>query len=79
MGQLETPQILSPVLIAAGCPHATVTRYRCLHLQEQLAVNGISAAVEEWYDPSQIDARRVRRGLKVTDRDPDGIKRRFFA
>ena len=58
MGQLETSQILRHVLIAAGCPHATVTRYRCLHLQEQLLAHGISAAVEEWYDPRGIDARR---------------------
>ncbi len=54
MGQLDAPQ----VLIGAGCPHATVTRYRCLHLQEQLAANGIAAAAEEWYDPSRIDGRR---------------------
>ena len=38
-------------------PHATVTRYRCLHLQEQLAANGIPATVEEWYDLDRIDAR----------------------
>jgi glycosyltransferase involved in cell wall biosynthesis len=43
------------VLIAAGCPHATVTRYRCLHLQEQLAANGVQALVEEWYDLDRID------------------------
>jgi O-antigen biosynthesis protein len=46
------------VLIAAGCPHGTVTRYRCLHLQEQLAANSIQATVEEWYEPDQIDSRR---------------------
>ena len=38
------------ILIAAGCSHATVTRYRCRHLQEQFAANGIAATVEEWYD-----------------------------
>jgi glycosyltransferase involved in cell wall biosynthesis len=43
------------VLIAAGCPYVTVTRYRCLHLQEQLAANGIAAAIEEWYDLDRID------------------------
>ena len=57
--RLAAPQGSAQVLIAAGCPHATVTRYRCLHLQEQLAANGISAAREEWYDPSGIDARRA--------------------
>lgn len=46
------------VLIAAGCPHATVTRYRCLHLQEQLAANGVAAAVETWYDLDAIDGER---------------------
>lgn len=45
------------VLIAAGCPHATVTRYRCLHLQEQLAANGIDAVVQEWYDLDRIDSQ----------------------
>ena len=45
------------MLIAAGCPHATVTRYRCLHLQEQLAANGIPATVEEWYNLDRIDAQ----------------------
>ncbi len=59
MSRPQAPQGLVQVLIAAGCPHATVTRYRCLHLQEQLAANGIAATVEEWYDPSGIDARRA--------------------
>jgi hypothetical protein len=43
------------ILIAAGCPQITVTRYRCLHLQEQLAANGVHAAVEEWYDLDRVD------------------------
>ena len=43
------------ILIAAGCSHVTVTRYRCAHLQEQLAVNGVQAVVEEWYDFENID------------------------
>lgn len=43
------------VLIAAGVPQITVTRYRCLHLQEQLVANGIHAAVEEWYDLDRVD------------------------
>ena len=54
----EAPGVSVQVLIGAGCPHATVTRYRCLHLQEQLAANGIAAAVEDWYDPREIDSRR---------------------
>ncbi len=51
---MSSPQ----VLIAAGCPHITVTRYRCLHLQEQLAANGMQATVEEWYDLDRIDGER---------------------
>ena len=36
------------VWIAAGCPHATTTLYRCLHLQEQLTEMGAEAVVREW-------------------------------
>ncbi len=43
-------------LIASGCPIATTTLYRCIHLQEQLAANGIDADVRQWADPQQIDA-----------------------
>lgn len=53
------PLISGPqVLIAAGCPQITVTRYRCLHLQEQLAANGVQAAVAEWYDLDHIDPQQ---------------------
>lgn len=59
MSQPRPSQPAPQVLIAAGCPHATVTRYRCLHLQEQLAANGIAAVVAEWYDPSRIDVEQA--------------------
>lgn len=36
------------ILILAGCPHATVTLYRCVHLQEQLTELGYTAVVQEW-------------------------------
>jgi glycosyltransferase involved in cell wall biosynthesis len=41
---------MKTALILAGCPHATVTLYRCVHLQEQLAALGIQATVQEWHD-----------------------------
>lgn len=47
------------VLIAAGCPHATVTLYRCVHLQEQLAQHGINAVVQEWRDDVGLPLEQV--------------------
>ena len=40
--------------IASGCPIATTTRYRCLHLQEQLQYLGFHATVVEWFDETKI-------------------------
>lgn len=39
---------MKKVFIAAGCPFATVTRYRCIHLQEQFASLGIESVIREW-------------------------------
>ena len=46
------------VLIAAGSSHPMVVRYRCLHLQEQLAANGIAATVEDWYSGAPSTLQR---------------------
>ncbi|MBA2586028.1 MAG: glycosyltransferase family 4 protein [Chthoniobacterales bacterium] len=40
--------------IASGCPIATTTLYRCVHLQEQLQHLGYRAEVAEWFDETQI-------------------------
>lgn len=42
-------------LIASGCPIATTTRYRCLHLQEQLRELGYESEVVEWFAQSAIN------------------------
>ena len=49
----------STVLIAAGCPHATTTLYRCVHLQEQLVQNGFDAVVQEWRDDVGLPLEQV--------------------
>ena len=36
--------------LASGCPIATTTRYRCLHLGEQLQALGHEAEVAEWFE-----------------------------
>jgi glycosyltransferase involved in cell wall biosynthesis len=41
---------MTKALILAGCPHATVTLYRCIHLQEQLARLGVASTVQDWQD-----------------------------
>ncbi|MFL6582928.1 MAG: glycosyltransferase family 4 protein [Chthoniobacterales bacterium] len=41
--------------IASGCPIVTTTRYRCLHLQEQLRLLGHDAVVAEWFTQEQIN------------------------
>lgn len=40
--------------IASGCPIATTTLYRCVHLQEQLQALGHTAQVAEWFGEAQI-------------------------
>ena len=42
--------------IASGCPIATTTLYRCIHLQEQLQSLGYHADVVEWFDEARIDS-----------------------
>lgn len=44
--------------IASGCPIGTTTRYRCLHLREQLQSLGHEAEVAEWFDEGNIDPRQ---------------------
>ncbi|HEV2095419.1 MAG TPA: hypothetical protein VGQ82_02845, partial [Chthoniobacterales bacterium] len=44
--------------IASGCGIATTTRYRCIHLQEQLQQLGFAAEVAEWFDDSKVDPVR---------------------
>jgi hypothetical protein len=41
--------------LASGCPIATTTRYRCLHLREQLQMLGHEAEVAEWFEEASID------------------------
>jgi O-antigen biosynthesis protein len=41
--------------LASGCPIVTTTRYRCLHLREQLQMLGHEAEVAEWFDDASID------------------------
>ena len=41
--------------IASGCPIATTTLYRCVHLQEQLQGLGYKAEVAEWFEDDRID------------------------
>ena len=42
--------------IASGCPIATTTLYRCVHLREQLQALGHDAIVVDWFDEARIDA-----------------------
>ena len=49
------PQLSTRFFIASGCPIATTTRYRCIHLQEQLEFLGYKAEVAEWFDEARID------------------------
>src|SRR5882762_9915070 len=41
--------------IASGCPIATTTLYRCVHLEEQLQALGHDAIVLDWFDETRID------------------------
>lgn len=41
--------------IASGCPIATTTLYRCLHLREQLEILGYAARVVEWFTEAAIE------------------------
>ncbi|MEY2542293.1 MAG: hypothetical protein QOI22_1895 [Verrucomicrobiota bacterium] len=41
--------------IASGCPIATTTLYRCIHLREQLQDLGHDAEVALWFDESTVD------------------------
>lgn len=45
--------------IASGCPIATTTLYRCMHLAEQLGTLGHEADLAEWFDDAQVDPARV--------------------
>ncbi len=41
-------------LIASGCPVATTTLYRCVHLQEQLEQLGHKAKVVDWFEETNV-------------------------
>lgn len=43
------------VLIVAGCSHATVTQYRCVHLREQLESVGARVDLSDWSDSAALD------------------------
>lgn len=59
--------------IASGCPIATTSLYRCVHLQEQLRLLGHDAMIEDWSDPSRIDrAHALQHALIVLYRLPSG-------
>ena len=45
----------SSFFIASGCPIATTTLYRCVHLREQLEKLGHEAKVAEWFSEKAID------------------------
>ena len=47
--------------IASGCPIATTTLYRCVHLQEQLKQLGYEAEVAEWFNDGAVDANSALR------------------
>lgn len=61
-------QPFSSALILAGCLHATVKLYRCIHLQEQLARLGIAAEVQEWHDQPLADDVAERFDLLILQR-----------
>ena len=46
------------VLIAAGCPHATVTQYRCVHLKEQFEAAGAHVDLLDWTDSAALDGEQ---------------------
>src|ERR1700756_3109831 len=50
----------SRFFIASGCPITTTTRYRCLHLQEQLKFLGYKSDIAEWFEGSEIDPYVVK-------------------
>ncbi len=45
----------SSFFIASGCPIATTTLYRCVHLQEQLEKLGHEAKTAEWFSEAAIE------------------------
>jgi glycosyltransferase involved in cell wall biosynthesis len=49
---LSTP---TRFFIASGCPIATTSLYRCVHLREQLSALGREARVVDWFDEARID------------------------
>ena len=57
--------------LASGCPIATTTRYRCLHLREQLQAIGHETEVANWFDEEKIDpAAALRHEVIVLYRLP---------
>ena len=46
---------LARYFIASGCPIATTTLYRCIHLREQLQALGHDVIVVDWFDDAKID------------------------
>lgn len=58
----------SSALILAGCLHATVKLYRCIHLQEQLAALGVNAEVMDWTDQRFADDTARRYDLLLLQR-----------
>lgn len=45
--------------IASGCPIATTTLYRCVHLGEQLRRLGHEARIEDWFDEGKIEPEKA--------------------
>lgn len=45
--------------IASGCPIATTTLYRCVHLAEQLRALGHETEIVDWFEEAQIDPTRA--------------------
>ncbi len=50
---------LSRYFIASGCPIATTTLYRCVHLQEQLQSLGYAAEVAEWFEEAKMNPEKA--------------------
>jgi glycosyltransferase involved in cell wall biosynthesis len=52
---MNAPLLPTRYFIASGCPIATTTLYRCLHLQEQLQQLGYTAKVATWFQEAKIE------------------------
>lgn len=59
--RLERLNTAPSFFIASGCPIATTSLYRCVHLQEQLRALGRETALVDWFDEAKIDVESALR------------------